>query len=139
MASFVEGACTAVHTALTDDATLVALVGDTGQIRRANQKGETEPPCVIIEPTGHNLIIEAADELREVGLALHCYAAKDFDTTEIFEAVVELLHYSISLSATGFKIDMAFFRGDFGAPIWSPPEQAFRCDAWLYLNMKSTT
>lgn len=138
MASFVEAACTAVHTALTDDATLVALVGAATQIRRANQKVEKEAPCVIIEPGDEDLPVASADELRQVEMTLHCYAAKDFDAGAIRDRAAELLNENINLSFTGFKIDMSFVRR-ITAPFWSPREQSFRCDLWLALNMKSTT
>ena len=139
MASFVEAAVTAVRNALVADATILGLVGAATQVRRANQKGQTEPPCIIIEPTDHDLPVASADELREVALTLHCYATNDLTASEIADAAVSLLNESTSLSATGYTIDMGFIRGRFGAPVWSPREQAMRCDVWLYLNMRATT
>ena len=137
MASFVEAVCGATKTALAADATLLGYLGAATQIRRAFQRGETEPPCVIMEPGDEEPPVEAADELRTCELTLHCYATNDLTAATIRDRVIALLNHNISLTATGYKIDMSFVRRA-SRPFWSDQEQAFRCEVWIALNMKST-
>jgi len=144
VASFVEAVCSAVHAALAADETLVGLVGTASQILRTYQPTRLTPPCVLIKALEHELPVEGADELRQVKLALHCYArateAKggDFAVAEIADRVVALLHHNLTLTYSGYIFDLCEVIGAFGNPIWSAPEQAFRIDLWTAINLKQS-
>jgi len=80
-----------MHAALSQDASLVSLLGDASKVRRARQGREVEPPCVTLEVLSEKRFVEGTDRIREAEARVSAWASEDRSCSDICEAVIAAL------------------------------------------------
>jgi len=80
-----------VHAVLSDDGTLVSLLGGSSKIRRSQQGREVEAPCVTLAELSEKRFVEGTDRIREVEVQVSAWASGDRACSDVCEAVIAAL------------------------------------------------